>query len=251
MKYRKHPIAARFPELTSHQKEAIYREIQANPNNPPEVFLYEGMILDGYARAEAAERANVDPAYKDLPASTDPHDYLMAHNIRRRHLTKGQIAAIYVLWGLDAQWKKDTVQGRAWKLGVSKRLLERALTIGKQDALMLEKVINSTDEDGEANFSLNQAEGCVPKKSKPKSALEADPIEPTPSPDEEPADLGEVKAQELEKSTMDLVDAVSAIMNAVAEGSEPTEEQRTQWRSQASVLLRAAEVSPPVAVEAA
>jgi len=61
------------------------------------VILYEGKILDGRHRYEAALKAHVDPIFVDLQGSrADAINYVTSENVNRRHLNNPEKEFFYV-----------------------------------------------------------------------------------------------------------------------------------------------------------
>jgi hypothetical protein len=108
-----HPIADLFPMMTDEELANVAADIKANGLLHPIVVDKDGVLLDGRNRDRACEIAGIEPATV-LFEGDDPRGYIIANNISRRHLTKGQqamaVAMIYpvpekMLWGeRRGQW---------------------------------------------------------------------------------------------------------------------------------------------------
>jgi hypothetical protein len=108
-----HPIADLFPMMTDEELANLAADIKANGLLHPIVVDKDGVLLDGRNRDRACEIAGIEPATV-LFEGDDPRGYIIANNISRRHLTKGQqamaVAMIYpvpekMLWGeRRGQW---------------------------------------------------------------------------------------------------------------------------------------------------
>lgn len=85
------------------------------------VVLYEGRILDGRNRHEAALAEGLAPVYRDYNGD-QPLEYVVRHNLKRRHLTREQRDE--VIRKLRAQGM--TLQAVADSVGVSHMTVQRA-----------------------------------------------------------------------------------------------------------------------------
>lgn len=86
-----HPAAELFPMLPDDELDDLARDIHANGLIHPIVRDRSGAILDGRNRLRACELAGVDPAFTTYEGD-DPAAYVIAENVNRRHLSKGQRA---------------------------------------------------------------------------------------------------------------------------------------------------------------
>ena len=94
--YRVHPAADVFPMMSDEELAALAEDIKANGVRVPIGFWgkyengrFDGELIDGRNRLRAAEIAGLDP--NDIPRANlhcgDPVTWIIALNIRRRHLT--------------------------------------------------------------------------------------------------------------------------------------------------------------------
>jgi hypothetical protein len=98
MKLAIHPLAEQFPEMSPEALRELAEDIKANGQLEPIVLLH-GKILDGRNRAKACQIAGVEPRTVDfsvveLYAKHTPEEYVFSVNVKRRHLTASQRAAI-------------------------------------------------------------------------------------------------------------------------------------------------------------
>jgi len=99
--YEFHPLADLFPLMEGEEFDALVSDIKANGLRKP-IMLYEGKILDGRNRYRACLAAGLDVALhvaqwrKGSPRHSNggPLGYVLSENLRRRHLTTDQRAAI-------------------------------------------------------------------------------------------------------------------------------------------------------------
>lgn len=97
MKY--HKLAAFFPMLPKEEMKLLVADIKKNGQLEP-IVLYEGEILDGRNRYEACERLGIKSKTRVLSGGVEPKDYVIATNMRRRHLTPAQKGMVLVDSGI-------------------------------------------------------------------------------------------------------------------------------------------------------
>jgi len=130
-----HPLAALFPELPFEELAQLARDIKKQGQLEP-IILHKGLILDGRNRYRACQIAGVHPRTEDFSAlitGRSPEEFVVSRNLRRRHLSVGQKAAIALEWSeqieLSADPKKNRGRGRpkgtlsevAKKIGINER----------------------------------------------------------------------------------------------------------------------------------
>jgi ParB-like chromosome segregation protein Spo0J len=87
-----HPLADIFPMIEGSDLAALVTDIDARGLIEP-IVLFEGMILDGRNRYEAAKRAKIkftEQSFRQLSEGQDPKAYVISANIHRRHLNAEQ-----------------------------------------------------------------------------------------------------------------------------------------------------------------
>ena len=107
-----HPIADLFPMMTDEELANLAADIKANGLIYPIVVDKDGVLIDGRNRDRACEIAGIEPTTV-LFEGDDPRAYIIASNISRRHLTKGQqamaVAMIYPVPEKGGRGKKKTM----------------------------------------------------------------------------------------------------------------------------------------------
>ena len=104
-----HPFAALFPELPPEELSLLVRDIKERGQNEP-IILYKGLILDGRNRYRACQIARVKPWIEEFntkDAKGTPEDFVLSRNLRRRHLSMGQKAAIALDWSEQIELNPD------------------------------------------------------------------------------------------------------------------------------------------------
>jgi ParB-like nuclease domain len=108
-----HPIADLFPMMTDEELANLAADIKANGLIHAIVVDKDGVIIDGRNRDRACEIAGIEPATV-LFEGDDPRAYIIASNISRRHLTKGQqamaVAMVYPVPEKGGKGKRSRIQ---------------------------------------------------------------------------------------------------------------------------------------------
>jgi protein gp37 len=97
-KYRVHPVADAFPLIEGDEFDQLVKDISDNGLAEPIILSADGTtIIDGRNRYRACMAAQVDPVYTSVPAAWDEATIvgsIVSRNLRRRHLTGGQLAMV-------------------------------------------------------------------------------------------------------------------------------------------------------------
>lgn len=100
MKYEPHPIAGIFPMMSGQALETLEADIKAN-GLQSSGLLYEGKILDGRNRYAVCCKLGIEMYWEEVElgepediAAFDPVQYVLSHNLHRRHLKPSQRAMI-------------------------------------------------------------------------------------------------------------------------------------------------------------
>lgn len=91
-----HPVSQIFPMMGPEDRAELEKSIKEHGLREP-VILLDGKVLDGRNRFEACRAIHVEPQfefYDYRKHGASPTAYVMDRNLRRRHLTTGQKAAI-------------------------------------------------------------------------------------------------------------------------------------------------------------
>ena len=113
-----HPFAALFPELLPEELAQLARDIKERGQLEP-IVLYKGLILDGRNRYKACQLVGVNPRIEEFNAQISersPEEFVLSRDLRRRHLSVGQKAAVALEWSeqieLSADPEKNKGRGR-------------------------------------------------------------------------------------------------------------------------------------------
>jgi ParB-like chromosome segregation protein Spo0J len=91
MNYEQHPLSAAFPPMTPEEYQSLRDSIDSHGVLNP-ITIYEGMVIDGWHRYQAAMELGMDCPEAELDESLDPKDFVLAQNKNRRHITMSQLA---------------------------------------------------------------------------------------------------------------------------------------------------------------
>jgi N6-adenosine-specific RNA methylase IME4 len=94
--YEDHPIAAKLPLMDDEEFAALVASISDGYDANHPIWLYEGKILDGRNRYRAAQKASVEPVFREW-AGGNPWSFVRRENLDRRQLKPDRKAAITVL----------------------------------------------------------------------------------------------------------------------------------------------------------
>ena len=89
-----HPLSAAFPSMPEDELQALAEDIRRHGQREPGV-LFEGMVLDGWHRYLACQRAEVEFRAVEFDGD-NPVSFVLSRNLIRRHLTGSQRAAAVV-----------------------------------------------------------------------------------------------------------------------------------------------------------
>jgi ParB-like chromosome segregation protein Spo0J len=99
--YTIHPVALKFPELPSEEFAALKESIRTLGQFEPIIIDDTGVVLDGRHRYQACRELGVAPRvvkFTDVQSSTKDtltaEEFIFDSNMKRRHLTESQRAAI-------------------------------------------------------------------------------------------------------------------------------------------------------------
>jgi hypothetical protein len=91
--YPVHPTAALFPLILGAEFGALVADIRDNGQMEPIVIDSDGVLIDGRNRGRACDLLGIAPNVKTYDGA-DVLQYVISHNLHRRHLTDGQRAMI-------------------------------------------------------------------------------------------------------------------------------------------------------------
>jgi hypothetical protein len=134
-----HLLASLFPELPPEELAELARDIKERGQLEP-IILHKGLILDGRNRYRACQMAGVKPQTEEFnPKATkrSPSEFVLSRNLRRRHLSVGQKAAIALEWSEQIQLGPNPEKNR--RRGRPKAALtEAAKNIGMNEQRVFE-----------------------------------------------------------------------------------------------------------------
>ncbi|HEY0889593.1 MAG TPA: hypothetical protein VGE38_08285 [Nocardioides sp.] len=93
LNYEVHPVAALFPFIEGEAFREFVEDIRVNGQREPVVLDAEGRLLDGRNRARACQALGID-VKETRYSGDDVEQWIISHNVHRRHLTTSQKAMI-------------------------------------------------------------------------------------------------------------------------------------------------------------
>lgn len=167
-----HPLCEMFPRINGSDMDDLRDDI-AKRGLDQAIVLYEGAILDGRHRYDACLELDVKPIFVEYHGD-DPLGFVMAANVKRRHMTpgqQGQMAAMATMSGRDKLvppgGDRDklvppiTVKAAAKAAGVGETTVKMARRVAKADPGLAKEVVNGTVTLPEA---VEQVSGKRPGK---------------------------------------------------------------------------------------
>ena len=146
-----HKYANLFALIEGKEFDLLVRDIKENGLNNP-IVLYEGKILDGRNRYLACKEIGIEPETKVFNSGGDPLTFVLSENLRRRHLTTSQRAALAAevanMTQADAAHQTNAKLGRSAEIGqaISNKQSAQLFQVGTT-AIKEAKKIKSENQD--------------------------------------------------------------------------------------------------------
>lgn len=134
-----HPAPDVFPMLRDDELSDLAADIVERGLLQPIVLDSQNRILDGRNRYAACQLAGVEPAFTTYDGD-DPDGYVLAANIARRHMTKGQQAMVVARVLLASNNTGQTEAAR--QHGISQASISQATTVIKHAPECVTSVIS-------------------------------------------------------------------------------------------------------------
>lgn len=196
MSYAIHPLAECIPEMDAEQYAGLREDILRHGLNEP-IVLHEHMVLDGRHRLRACEELDIVPRFREFDGPS-AIDFVLSANVKRRHLTSSQLAAIAVefLPMLEAEAKErqrfhagtapnrpsehfaskeekcragqSSTQAGA-KVGVSRASVERAKRIQKEEPEVFEQVKAGTVTVTAAETAIRERNAATSQRTQDRA----------------------------------------------------------------------------------
>jgi ParB-like nuclease domain len=191
-----HPLAAKCRIISDDEMAELVASITENGLKQPLTLDWLGRLADGRNRLRACELAGVEPSFVTDPELTDDKAvarFVRAQNVNRRHMSKGEQAAVDALC-LAAEGKRKN--GR-WVRGSS------------------ENLNYSHELRAESGFILDWAPDLLDQVAAGTLAIEAayqsaKAVEDEAKRDERAAELAAAQLADLREHRPDLADLVDA-----------------------------------------
>ncbi len=79
--------------MKGKELNALAEDIEKNGLLEP-ITLHKKKILDGRNRYLACKKTGVKPKFRRLPEGMNPYDFVLAENLKRRHMNAAQLAEL-------------------------------------------------------------------------------------------------------------------------------------------------------------
>lgn len=88
-----HPVASIFPMMSDDEYQGLKDDIDANGQQEP-IIVWQKQVIDGRNRLKACVELELKPVWVAIDDDADPVQYVLSHNLHRRHLTESQRAMV-------------------------------------------------------------------------------------------------------------------------------------------------------------
>lgn len=95
MNYTIHEAANLFPMMSDEEFNELVNDIKENGQREP-ITVYKYQIIDGRNRYAACQKLDIKPIVREWDGKGSPTMYAISLNLKRRHLTSAQKAAVAV-----------------------------------------------------------------------------------------------------------------------------------------------------------
>lgn len=137
------------------------------------IILYENRILDGRNRYLSAQEAGVEPVFQDLPAGTDPEEFVQRANENRRHL--------------DQEWLKRRRRERLERVVAARLQGQSVRGIAEQEGVSHVQVVRDLHEVTGTGVPVAPESGVVTGQDGRAYAYHAPLMPPSSAPTPRPA----------------------------------------------------------------
>jgi hypothetical protein len=202
MKYALHPLCTFFPRIEEADFQILKLDIATHGQTHP-IYTLDGMILDGGNRYRALCELGIEPKTVEYTGN-NPVQFVLSSNLRRRHLTPGQAAAII---SATQDWAKANSRGGDRKSDQSATLhfdsvANRAEASGASERTqkMADKLVKEAPQELVKEVTTGQ-------KSLPQALKEIAPKPEAPQPVKELSSDNSLPQKQLKKPSVTSEDA--------------------------------------------
>jgi hypothetical protein len=215
---KQHPLSAAFPAMSVEELTGLQLDIEEHGLTKP-VVLFDGMVIDGWHRWTCCQRLRIVAKVVDLPAGVDPRRYVKSQNLHRRHLNASQRALAVVAcneWmpnGANQHSKAGGEPGSppasanvsmAKEADVSTRTIKQAKLVSTRASREVRDAVKAGEMSLKAAVATTKPTLATPipvPTPGPITVITLEPaaaalLDPTPTPDLEPASAAELTLQQ-------------------------------------------------------
>ena len=234
--YPVHPVASLFPMIDDDALNALAEDIKKNGQREPIIVAYldeamidEPVVIDGRNRHAACKLAGIEPEFKFVMSLNDRElspqviaDWIISHNLHRRHLTTSQKAMVgqgYLAYLKEEAKKRQlsTLKQNATDSVGRKSAQREADNYSTRSAVQAGKIVGvSKDSIRDADFVVQNdpelaqqvRDSKVTVSAAAKRIREALNPKPEPTPEEQSEKLARVvlkNPENISKMTVEII----------------------------------------------
>jgi ParB-like chromosome segregation protein Spo0J len=169
-KYEIHPAAELFPMMTDIEFKGLKADIEKHGQRD-DIMIWRGQLVDGRNRLRACNELGIEPSLCEMSEELDPVDWVLSHNLHRRHLDTAQRAMVAERLAtlrhgeagngrkIDSSIELSTQAKAAEKLNVSVSSVKKARKVRAKAAPEVVAAVEA------GTMSLNAAEATTKTKA--------------------------------------------------------------------------------------
>ena len=236
--YPVHPVASLFPMIDDDALNALAEDIKKNGQREPIIVAYldeamidEPVVIDGRNRHAACKLAGIEPEFKFVMSLNDRElspqviaDWIISHNLHRRHLTTSQKAMVgqgYLAYLKEEAKKRQlsTLKQNATDT-VPRKSVERSNRNGSESAVQAGKLVGvSKDSIRDADFVVKNdpelAQQVRDSKVTVSAAAKRIREALNPKPKQTPEQVAEKLAKSVAKHDEEVIRLTVRILNEI------------------------------------
>jgi hypothetical protein len=141
-----HPIANIFPSMDDVAFEQFKIDIQTHGLREPQIWLFEGQILDGRHRYRVCQSLGVSYTTKEYDGD-DPIGFVISLNLHRRHLDESQRAMVAARIANMRQGERTDLEPSSNLNKVSQADAAEMLNVSRHSVVNANKVQNQAEPE--------------------------------------------------------------------------------------------------------
>lgn len=133
--YKRHPVSAEYENIAGEEWERFLTDMKEygfDRRHP--IYLYDGMIVDGWQRQRACIELDIEPHYITLPPSTNLEAFIRQEQENRRHESE--------------ETRRRRVEARRQRVASSRRHGKSIRTIAEEESVSKTTIERDIEEIG-------------------------------------------------------------------------------------------------------